>query len=260
MARASVSQSVHRTIHVLDVFSAERRPLTRAELGERLAAPRSSVAALLRAMTELGVLRLDRRTWTYFPTARIGRIARWIDKIYTLDGVILESARRLQAKTYETITLTTPMHDVMEVIHVEQGLHPVSYVAEIGQVIPLWTSAVGNAYLSTLPDGLVGELLRNTGRDRKRTAGRRSMGDITTRIHRVRRKGFAMVTGSIASDAAAIAVPIRQIREPKPLVIAVCGPKSRLVMNKQQLVRALAHELAVIEKQLAEPDSLSRLR
>lgn len=260
MARVSVSQSVHRTIHVLEIFGTERRPLTRAEIGEHLEAPRSSVAALLRAMTELGVLRLDRHTWTYFPTARIGRITRWIDGVYTIDRVVRELAKRLQANTCETITLTTPMHDVMEVIHVEHGLYPVSYVAEVGQVIPLWTSAVGKAYLSSLPDTAVGDLFRESRRNRKRATARLTVGEIRTRVQRVRRKGYAMVTGSIASDAAAIAVPVRQANELKPLVLAVCGPKSRLVMNRQQIVRILASELADIERQVTEsgPDRTFR--
>ena len=56
-------------VGVLEAFERERRALTSAELIEILGAPRSSVAALLRAMVDLSVLSLDRRSATYLPTA-----------------------------------------------------------------------------------------------------------------------------------------------------------------------------------------------
>jgi IclR family acetate operon transcriptional repressor len=243
VVQASVSQSVERTVQILALFEKERRPLARAEICEALDAPRSSMAALLQAITELGILAVDRTSQTYFPTARLGRLAGWIDRLFSIDEPIARLVKQAQTETRETVTLTTPLHDVMEVVHLEPGLNTIAYVAAVGQVIPMWGSAAGNAYLSTLPDKRVAEL------HRRATATLHAPvpepGVLMTTIARTRAEGYSLVAGIVAPDAAALAMPLPpRAAGDRPLVIVLSGPRDRIVQGEAGLVRTLRAAMA----------------
>ncbi len=243
MVQASVSQSVERAVQILTLFEAERRPLSRLFIADTLDAPRSSVAALLQGLTELDILSLDRRTQTYFPTARLGRLAGWVDQVFSVDAPVLDLLKRLQEATLETVTLAVPLSQALEVIRVEPGQHPVSYVATIGQMVPLWASAVGNAYLSTEPDKAIAELHR---RDRDKASewpAPAPLDIIMEAVRKTRRDGYSLYIGSVASDAATIAAPLPRRGGLRAMAVAMSGPTSRITAKEQDLVRALRHEL-----------------
>jgi DNA-binding IclR family transcriptional regulator len=229
---------------ILALFEKERRPLSRAEICEALQAPRSSMAALLQAMTELGILSADRVGQTYFPTARLGRLAGWIDRIFGIDETLARLLKQAQAETRETVTLTTPLHNIMEVVHLEPGLNTIAYVAWVGQMIPMWGSAVGNAYLSMLPDKQIAELHRRA--KAPGIASPPSLDTVMAAVRRTRERGYSLVIGIIASDAAALAMPLPAWDAGhKPLVIALSGPSDRITHSERHLVTTLHREIAM---------------
>jgi DNA-binding IclR family transcriptional regulator len=170
----SVSQSVARMVGVLEAFERERRALTSAELIEILGAPRSSVAALLRAMVDLSVLSLDRRSATYLPTAHFARLAAWLDEAIVREPRVLEMLKTVQEACSETVTLSAPTDLCMEILRVERSNLVISFIAEPGQQITFWGSAIGTAYLSTLPSASLGSLYERCWWSRRARAGARA--------------------------------------------------------------------------------------
>ncbi len=130
-------------VGVLEAFERERRALTSAELIQMLDAPRSSVAALLRAMVDLSVLSLDRRSATYLPTAHFARLAAWLDEAIVREPRVLEMLKTVQEACSETVTLSAPTDLCMEILRVERGNLVISFIAEPGQQITFWGSAFG---------------------------------------------------------------------------------------------------------------------
>ncbi|WP_371432014.1 IclR family transcriptional regulator [Novosphingobium sp.] len=239
MVRASVSQSVERTVQILALFEAERRPLPRLFIADALDMPRSSVAALLQGLTELDILLLDRRTQTYFPTARLGRLAGWIDQLFSVDPQVLALAKQLQQATLETVTLATPLNQALEVIDVELGLHPVSYIATVGQVVPLWASAVGYACLSMESDKTIAEMHRRSAPGDTAAPSPAALATIMDAVRKTRADGYALYIGSVASDAATIAAPLPLPEGARALAVAISGPTSRIVANERELAREM---------------------
>lgn len=249
MVKASVSQSVERTFDILSLFEEERRPLGRVLIAEKLDAPRSSVAALLNGMTELGILSFDYSTQTYFPTERIGRMTGWILDVFSIAEPILDVMKQLQQRTKETVTLVTPLQQAMEVIRYEPGLHAVSYVSNVGQILPLWGSAVGNAYLSTQSDKTINDLFRKARDQSGKWTPPASVDPVMEDVTKVRENGFSIAVGKVASDAASIAMPLPPaICGSKSLVMALSGPSQRITENQQELVKALQIETAELIK------------
>ena len=226
MVKASVSQSVERTLEILEAFQEFNRPLTRAEISESLDAPRSSAAALVRALGELGVLTFDPKSATYLPGARLLRITKWMESALGIDGSVVDACRSLRDQTYETVILTAPSANGMEVVRSEQGLHPISYVVQPAVQIPLWTSATGIAYLSTLSDEEIEKLFLR----RKDTVDLKvTLGEVLGAVASARSAGYGMSVGAVSSDMAALAMPIECRPSMRELIIAVAGPKDRIL-------------------------------
>ncbi|MGB5335100.1 MAG: helix-turn-helix domain-containing protein, partial [Woeseiaceae bacterium] len=143
----SVSQSVVRSFAVFRLFADRRTALTAVEIAEYLQAPRSSVAALLKALVELRMVSLNRRTLTYLPTLGFAQLGAWLTDPAHFPPHVAEVMASLQRDCGETVTASWPLENEMEVIRVERSRLAISFVAEIGQRLPLWSSAVGAAYL-----------------------------------------------------------------------------------------------------------------
>jgi DNA-binding IclR family transcriptional regulator len=231
----SVSQSVTRVVRLLEAFDAQRRPLTSHEIGQALDAPRSSVAALLRALVDLSILSFDRRTTTYAPTARLARITAWADATDALDPALVDLVREIQNVTAETVTLAIPNDTFAELVLVERGKLAISFIAEPGQRIPLWGSAIGLAYLMTLKDAAISAAFDRARRRGGEFAPPEGMEDPTPLVQQMRSQGYAVAYGAVFSDAAALSAPTPQTLGGRTIILSVAGPTSR-IQQKEALI------------------------
>ena len=244
MSTQSVSQSVARMVAVLEAFERERRPLTSAELIVLLEAPRSSVAALLRAMVDLSVLSLDRRSATYLPTAHFARLAAWLDEAIVREPRVLEMLKTVQEACSETVTLSAPTDLCMEILRVERGNLVISFIAEPGQQITFWGSAIGTAYLSTLATPALASLYERSRRHGGALAPTHSLEEIRRQIEQARENGCARAFGAVFADAGAIATPLPPTVGIRRCVLTVAGPAERLRAKEAMICSLLLQEAA----------------
>lgn len=247
MSTQSVSQSVARMVGVLEAFERERRALTSAELIEILAAPRSSVAALLRAMVDLSVLSLDRRSATYLPTAHFARLAAWLDEAIVREPRVLEMLKTVQEACSETVTLSAPTDLCMEILRVERSNLVISFIAEPGQQITFWGSAIGTAYLSTLPSASLGSLYERSRRAGGPLAPTQTLDQIKLLVEQARTSGCARAFGAVFADAGAIATPLPPNVGIRRCVLTVAGPAERLRGKEPLISGLLLREAAACE-------------
>jgi DNA-binding IclR family transcriptional regulator len=221
----SVSQSVGRCLAVFELFAERQSELTAAEIAEHLGAPRSSVAALLKELVGRRMLSLNRRTLTYLPTLGFAQLGGWLTDPAHFPTRIAEMVETLQIECGETVTASWPLDSEMEVIRVERSRQPISFIAEVGQRLPLWRSAVGEAYLATLSNAQIDTRWQ---KDHRRIEGLPALEEVGKRIARTRRDGVAIVHSGVFEGASAIARAADVEYDGRPVVISVTGPENRV--------------------------------
>lgn len=244
---SSTSQSVDRTIEIFKLFARERRALNATEIGSAIEAPRSSCAALLKTLVDLSMLSIDRRTSTYFPTARFAELGRWIVDDRFLPERLTVLLEDLQQITEETITLGAVQDLSIELIRVERSRQAISFTAEEGQTFSLLGSSLGTAYLASQDNHQVRALYRRA-EDRKLVDTQKySLETILKMVEQARVHGYAVLENAVFSDATAIAIGTGFSIAQRQLVLAIAGPSARIIPKKDSFGRLLVREIAALK-------------
>lgn len=250
---ADMSRSVRRLIRLYELFEAERHPLTSQDICVALEAPRSSVASLLKTLVDLDMLALDRKSATYFPSARFAQLGNWILATWLPPQEFLDMMSQLRDATVETVVLTTPADLEMEVVHVVGGLRDITLVVKPGQRFPIWSSAVGATYLSTQPLATTTALMKRLVRRGIVAADDPQLMNLPNEVRRAREQRYAAAYHSIISDIGIVAMPVPRELAPKPLVISVGGPADRIRKVEALIVAHLRSFLNAVMPPAALP-------
>ena len=233
---ASVSQSVSRCFALFALFSERKTGLTAAEIADQLDAPRSSVAALLKELSELSMVSLNRRTLTYLPTLRFAQLGGWLTDPAHFPPSLAELMEELQRESGETVTTSWPIDHEMEIIRVERSRNPISFVAEIGQRLPLWHSSVGMAYLSSLTNQ---QIQARWERERRVIERIPNLEAVINAANETRSRGYAIVHGGVFAEASAMARLVEYELDGRQLVVSIAGPETRIRSSQASLIDLL---------------------
>lgn len=263
---SSAATTLRRLTELFDLFERERVPLSSQQIATALALPRSTVGTLLKSLTDLGWLSLDRRAATYFPTARVAHWASWLLDGRWLDPRLIEAAWTLQRRTGETVSISAPTDLSAEVVFVAGQTGGIRLVIEVGQRLSVVNSAIGWAHCSTLPEATIRSLAHRAldqgtqaeaARGRPKRAGRATRAatgglapnsvrsdaaaarELLQRARAARRAGYAHADGAVIPDVAAWAAPLPRGISLRPLVLSVGGPSERITKQGPAVARAL---------------------
>jgi DNA-binding IclR family transcriptional regulator len=155
-----VSKIVARTLDFLELFAAERRPLSHTEIARLLAIPPSSCHDVLRALLERGYLYELTARGGYYPTLRLFRIAK---AVADHDPVALRAEaplRTLRDKLDESILLSKVNGLGATYLLSIEPSHPLRFLAMVGETLSsLHATSAGKALLGTLGAGALNEFL-----------------------------------------------------------------------------------------------------
>jgi DNA-binding IclR family transcriptional regulator len=257
----NATATLRRLTELFDLFERERVPLSSQQIAAALATPRSTVGSLLKSLTDLGWLSLDRRAATYFPTARVAHWASWLLDGRWLDPRLLAAARSLQQRTGETVSISAPTDLTAEVVFVAAQTGGIRLVIEVGQKLSVVHSAIGWAHCSTLPEATIRSLAHRAmhleqeagPQRRKSTRGVRNARrgspalrsdaaaarELLQHARAARRLGYAHADGAVIPDVAAWAAPLPRGISLRPLVLSVGGPSERISRQGPAIARAL---------------------
>ena len=232
-------KSVQRIFEVIKLFDHERRPLSSTEVGRALDFPMSSTLLLLKSMSQIGMLALDRRTKNYFPTPELKYLVDWVDTKLMGSNVLTPLLNDLHAATQETIALSLLQDLDMIFVHIMTSARPVALTVAVGSSHPANESTVGWAALAQLdrPDfDAVADRLE------RRAIARHDAFDASALVREVdvaRRAGFAVGYGRVSPDAGAVAMPIPSRLGGVQYVVGVAGPSERIRAHEAQIIATM---------------------
>lgn len=232
-----------RVVLLLEAIAESGGAMTSADIATALRAPRSSVASLLRSLVQLSVLTLDRRSSTYAAGARLVALSARLSRSFVANESVLDLAADLKAVTDETVVLVSPADLAIEVVHVAPGPQRITLVAEPGQRFPLWGSAVGTAYLMTVPDPTIRSMYQRAMRRSSMERPARPVAEILDQVRAARAAGHAHVIKTFERGVSAIAAPLPRWAGPRPLVVSVGGPEERITPRKHVIAALLTEHI-----------------
>lgn len=216
--RQSLSRSATRALDVLEAFGETRGPLRAVQIARLLGLPRSTANQLLKTMVESAHLLFDARHKTYLPSPRLARISDWIAEIYSVGDKLLDLVNDIHKKTGMVVTISTPNDLLMQVI---EAASADPGVAERGLHVPLFGTAIGSAYLSTVDEK---ELLRLADRARIPPSALPAM---LKTIEQIRATGNADGP-STAPGIWSLAMPLPREGLCVPVVLGLAGPSETI--------------------------------
>ncbi len=156
----SLSPAVNRAVAILDELSAEA-PLGTSELARRLNLPKSSIANILGAMNQTGLIERVDQSYT------LGRRLVEFAASYLADNspvtMFQQAAKELEIAREETIVLAEL--DDTEIIYLARhyGSQPIRLACDIGNRRPAVVTALGQAMLSQLSAAELEDRLSRVG-------------------------------------------------------------------------------------------------
>jgi len=240
----SVVKSAGRVLEVLELFRRERRQLSAAEIGQRLGYPKSSANALLKSLVSLGYLVLNVRTLRYFPSLNVTTLGDWIPSVALATGDAFEILAEVHVATQETVTLSVQSDLCVSFLKVIPGTFPISLRMKEGLTASLFSSAVGTAILSCMPDEEIANLVARANARTRRKTGQVDAPIVMQNVCAARKAGFAVFYDAVFPDTGAVAVPFPSPIEDFPMAIGVGGLRDRIRRNEAAIHRAIRISLA----------------
>lgn len=233
-------KSASRTLRIFEYFDRIERPAGVLEVAEILHIPRSSAAALISDLVQLGYLSHDRASRQYMPTMKLAQLGRWVEAALvgrdrdTLGPLLHEVARAVD----ETVVLGVQDDLFVQYVHVELAQRPVMYFQRAGARRPTCRSAVGWALLTYLSDEEVQQTVErhNAHADDKTVRA----ADVLRHVRKARAQGYALSLGGFLPGVAMVAMPVTSRDGLRRYALGVGGPIERVKTKEAEVGKALA--------------------
>ena len=254
---SGLAPAADRALRILETFERIGEPLTLSRLAEEIGAPISSCHNLVRTLSGRGYLfSLDSQK-AFYPTRKLWDLASSIVSNDPILQQILPRAEALRDATSETVLVGKRQDFTALYLLTLEGTQNIRYVSAPGRKIPLHTSAIGKALLSTMTDEEF-EAWLQTGKLEKITA--KTITDcevLRQEIRNGKARGYFVNSGENVADVSAIAAVFMMNRD--AFAIGVAGPTTRIVAARPSILRALKEAIGEF-RSAKTPESGLRVR
>lgn len=227
--------SLGSALDILRCFSTDAPDLGVTEVAARLGMPKSSVSRWMKSMGEAGLLEQDDTRRTYRP----GVLAFQLGNLYQRHLKVLDLVDQSLKEMVEGTGLTGYVGVLNEadivLIQTRQGTYPVRLVLEKGYRVPAFVTAVGLALLARLPDDEIRRLHPEEPHYGETNLSK-TLDELLAEIRRVRKRGFAQVSGTTFSGFSAIAVAVESGAEMQRLGFSLSFPNAALTRHEKEAI------------------------
>jgi len=240
-----MSKIVERTLDFIELFAAEKRPLSLTDLTRLLGIPPSSCHDVIRAMESRGYLYETAPRSGYYPTRRLYDLATVIVASDTVVERARSVAERISAHLGETVTLSKATNAHVVYLLVVEPEDPVRFSVAAGtEVASLHATSAGKAFLGTLAPEAFATLLRESTLRRYTRRTIVSKAKLTADIAQSRQRGWFLNDEESRDGVVTVSVPF--LRSNAIHFLTVAGPANRMagkLSRATTLLLAAAREL-----------------
>lgn len=226
------NQSLEKGLAVLRAFNAQRRTMTLGEVAAATEMTKSSAQRMVYTLEQLGYVRKHPQTRRYQLTPRVMQIGfnyLAADALIDMATPFLSELARL---TGETCNLTEP--DGTEMVYVARFVSAkfVPIHMPIGSRIPMYCTASGRAFLSTLPEDDARQLLAQSDTVAHTEHTTTDVEEIMALLRTARRRGYAINREELYLGDMTVAAAIVGAQGMPMGAVHVVAPTSRWTLSE----------------------------
>ena len=237
-------RAVERALDVLRCFSRQTPELNMTQIAERIGVHKSTVHRLLATLEKNRFVERDPVTGIYRPGISLLQVSYLALEQNDLRQVAAPVMRQLNETYQENIHLAVLDECDVVFVHILESPQRIKLAAAIGQRLPAFATASGQAVLAFLPEDQVGSIISGgIPCYTPKTPG--SPEAIRAILERTRAAGFAVSEREYEDEINAVAAPIFDLGRLPIASLAVVGPAYRL--NVEQMLK-IGPELVVAAK------------
>lgn len=217
-------EAVARAARVLAALQSQRNQLTLSELSRMTAVPEATLLGILNTMVAHDLLTVN-------PTQRYGLGYEWLRygelrrKQINLRETALPLMRHVRDVLNETVILSLRVGDRRVHLDYVESTQPIRRVTQLGHEGPLHVGAAGLVLLAHLDDEEIEDYLRRELGGSDPVAAQTD--EIRKSVAAIRRHGYAVVSGKVNIDTAAVAAPVRNHTGEPIAALTVSCPRDR---------------------------------
>ncbi|QDZ00397.1 IclR family transcriptional regulator [Nitratireductor mangrovi] len=140
--------TVGKAISLLDLFTVDEPELGLSEIARRASFDKATTRRLLVSLTHAGFVEQDAETRHYRLGPGLTRLARIREARFPFLQIALPFVRELAAESAETVHLSEAGNGTLLTIHVEHSARANRINVNVGEFLPLHSTASGVAYLA----------------------------------------------------------------------------------------------------------------
>lgn len=252
-----MSKIVDRTLDLLELFAAEKRPLSLSDIARLMKIPVSSCHDVLQAMQARGYLYELAPRAGYYPTLRLQKLGKEIgdnDPVVLRADLLLRSARDTLG---ESVLLAKVTGLQATYLLAFEPAHPLRFLISVGEnVRSVYATSGGKALLGGLDDAALDAYLRTATlkplTDRTITSKAALREDIMTG----RARGWYLNRGESLEGVTTLSAPFRW--NTALYIVTVAGPTTRMEPKLEQAVGLITNVCLMLETRTDSPARASR--
>ncbi|MFU8876053.1 IclR family transcriptional regulator [Micromonospora sp. SL4-19] len=222
-----IVKPVFKALAVLRCIGEADRPLTLGDVCSRAELPKSTAFKYLRTLRDSGFVAHDPDTDTYRIGLVVWQLGQLSGEQNRIREVALPAMRRLHGRFGETVNLGLP--DGRDIVYLEmiESTRALRMQARLGSRDPLYSTALGKAYLAAL-DGDAWRNLVPTRLAPRTHHTVASLAALRAELDQARARGYATETGENEEGSACVAAAIHDARGVPVAAISVSAPDRRM--------------------------------
>jgi DNA-binding IclR family transcriptional regulator len=233
-----MSKIVERTLDFIELFAAERRPLSLSDIARLLGIPASSCHDVLRALLARGYIYEIGPRAGFYPTVRLLNLAKTIsenDPILLRAEVLL---RKIRDTIDESVSLAKAGKASATYLLVFEPSHPLRFIVDAGsQVRSLHATSAGKAFLGSLGADEFQAWLSTAKLVPMTAKTIRSKQDLRDDIETSKRRGYFLNQAESFEDATTVSSLFRW--QGANYIVTIAGPTSRMTGKFDQAVKLM---------------------
>jgi DNA-binding IclR family transcriptional regulator len=231
-----MSKIVERTLDFIELFAAERRPLSLSDISRLLGIPASSCHDVLRALLARGYVYEIGPRAGFYPTVRLLNLAKTIsehDPILLRAEVLL---RKVRDTIDESVSLAKAGKTNATYLLVFEPGHPLRFMVAVGsEVRSLHATSAGKAYLGSLAPEKFEAWLKSAKLAPMTDKTIRSKSLLRDNIEQSKRRGYFLNREESVEDATTVSSLFRW--NGADYIVTIAGPTSRMAGKLDQAAK-----------------------